>query len=337
MNTAPELTCEHLPRTREARGRALRSLGLLGLVALATALACSSKEQAKDSGDQASDSMGGQGGAALALGGNGGAGGFSVEPVPCGGCPTNATCDESGEEPLCVCSPGYRPDPIGQCARDCSGEAEACGQNAECVDVGLGSLCQCAAGYQDHDGDGDCFPSCVDHTCGGHGRCGYQAGKPACTCLDGYQDRNNDLICSLDCTGEICPDSCDGIDCGGHGTCQIDGTGLPECVCDQGYQDDDEDFVCACPIGQRGEGCAECDNPAGYYQDGELCSIGLVGELTELSPGFFADGEVAATCDEYRYPALGYVYAGTTGSGYYEISVESGGSTTVYCEQAPLP
>jgi hypothetical protein len=46
----------------------------------------------------------------------------------------------------------------------------------------------------------------------------------------------------------------------------------------------------------------------------------------------WADGTLAQSCKEYRYPADGHSYAGVTGSGTYRIRPAGGATADVYCD-----
>jgi glycosidase len=77
--------------------------------------------------------------------------------------------------------------------------------------------------------------------------------------------------CSDDDTGPGSP--CDGVDCGGHGICVVEG----------------EVGVCECDPGYRGAQCGECAD--GYHREGELC-------VEDTDPYYGTptiDGEIAIT------------------------------------------
>jgi len=75
------------------------------------------------------------------------------------------------------------------------------------------------------------------------------------------------------------PSSCEGVTCGGHGTCKVAG-GVATCTCYAGYQDNDHDNTCITVCEYAGLECgatAQCDDSSGIptcvckadYQDND--------------------------------------------------------------------
>jgi len=82
--------------------------------------------------------------------------------------------------------------------------------------------------YLVFDGGADPGRGCSAFTCGAHARCDASLGR--CVCDDGYHWSGG--RCVTDTTSE----SCEGVDCGGHGTCFVIPDGRAVCNCEKGYE-----------------------------------------------------------------------------------------------------
>lgn len=69
----------------------------------------------------------------------------------------------------------------------------------------------------------------------------------------------------------------------------------------------------------------DCD---GSVDDGVTCSS----VVEVLGVRRWADGTAAATCDGYRNPPVGYVYAGLTGDGLYQVDPQGDGGFAAWCD-----
>jgi hypothetical protein len=193
-------------------------------------------------------------------------------------------CDDGYEGVQCAqCEGGYQDnDDDGVCAPSCAVADLQC-LYGTCTDVSGTAVCACApehqgvlcdacdVGLQDHDGDGDCAPTCA--TAGldcGHGACTDASGSAVCacepgytgascdTCAPGYQDNDHNGTCRPDCATAA-------LGCV-HGQCS-DATGAPVCVCVPGATG----TLCdTCADGFQGAACNFC---APGYQDYDLDGV----------------------------------------------------------------
>jgi hypothetical protein len=69
---------------------------------------------------------------------------------------------------------------------------------------------------------------CISSRCGAHGRC--DPTTSACDCDEGY------LWTSAGCVPDVQTESCDGVNCSGHGTCFVIRDGRAVCDCEKGYE-----------------------------------------------------------------------------------------------------
>lgn len=92
----------------------------------------------------------------------------------------------------------------------------------------------CGGGDGDGGGGGDLTPDAgMDDQPDGGTTCPTGYTGPTCTDCDAeYQDVDGDGVCNPSCeaTGELA------LECGDHGTCQLDQQGERICSCDEGYQ-----------------------------------------------------------------------------------------------------
>lgn len=133
--------------------------------------------------------------------------------------------------------------------------------NTLAVEVGLTGECA----------SGPCDPNpCTE---GAQTRCIGQNTVFRCECPAGT---------SLDGEEMCVPDEgCTPTYCGGHGTCEEDDMGAASCTCEEGYV---------------GPNCVQCDNNAGFFDDGlggctdefEVCRVGQGGDVFAA---FLADAE----------------------------------------------
>ena len=178
----------------------------------------------------------------------------------------NGTCDDSSGKIDCTCNDGYQDkDNDELCLPDCNStkvESVACGGYGTCHDDTGVVICVCDEGYQDNDNDGSCKPKChIDilrpelGTCGKYGSCSDASGEVTCSCENGYFVNPN--------TGK-CTAPCEGVDCGGHGTCLAIGINSISCDCHFGYQDYDSDLICKKSCQSNcSENASSCDDSSG--------------------------------------------------------------------------
>ncbi len=289
----------------------MRLTPLLALLTLPTLIACGND----DGDDLVFDGDATAGGAAGAGGGDG-SGGTTDNSGGSGGTTDNSggsggTTGDGGTGGTVTtsCAMGEQDnDGDGMCEPACA--ADSCGSKKTCDDSSGSVVCECPPGW----GGDDCSePDCTGITCTGDGTgtCDGSGDAVACTCDEGYQDNDEDLTCDAACAASSCS---------GHGTCD-DSTGAISCKCDDGYD---------------GAACDVCDTAGGYASDGEACGIAIAGGLVEGDPAKWADGTTAKNCQEYLFPPDGYVYAGSTGDGIYEIDPSGSSPFEVYCDQTTL-
>jgi hypothetical protein len=123
------------------------------------------------------------------------------------------------------------------CSETCDGVG--CSGHGTCFDTTAGAACDCDDGY--HPVGLDCVANDPSNPCGGvvcaTGACRVSGGMPVCLCTEPF-------ICTAreDYGLGACVswwDSCSGIDCSGHGTCEASPDAPDagaQCVCDAGYR-----------------------------------------------------------------------------------------------------
>ncbi len=160
--------------------------------------------------------------------------------------------------------------------------------------------------------------SCLDYSCGEHGRCVVSTDGPACVCDAGYTgDDCDSCAAGYERSGGDClkSDPCAEDPCR-HGVCMVV-NGEASCSCHAGYAGalcdrcdlgyvavgleclpesicssescvhgacmyEDGEAVCACDTGYTGDHCDEC--AAGYVQDGDRCVPGEEDDICDPNP-----------------------------------------------------
>lgn len=160
----------------------------------------------------------------MAMGGSGG-GMMPLPGSPCEDmeCPTLALCDDSGDEPVCVCPEGFEGEDCSD-VNECT-TLDACPVGTVCENTYGAFLCRCPAG-QTTTGDG-CTDvlECDQNPCDDNAACTEGENTFTCSCNSGFT--GNGHYCS-----DI--DSCAANPCGENGTCINTASGYA-CQCDPGY------------------------------------------------------------------------------------------------------
>jgi len=188
---------------------------------------------------------------------------------------------------VCTCSGGYSGVACAACAAGhhvdnnacvldqtclgttCSGHATCSLVNGlvtcgTCDDGYTGTWCQlCDTDFHRNPTSGLCVAdeSCSGMDCSGHGNCGLVGGLAVCACGTGYADVDCEVCATgfhRDAIGAcVVDESCDGVDCTGHGTCAVEG----------GFA------LCGCVDGYAGPACDQCYPGYQINQTSGLCEV----------------------------------------------------------------
>lgn len=183
-------------------------------------------------------------------------------------------------------------------------QAAICPANSVCISQSDSKLCQCLPGFGP---PGDCSGSACDGMCFNNGKCNMPGGIANCECQPGF-------------SGDRCENSvCDGNNCSGQGTCEVDGNGDPICTCIPPYAASDCSLVCnsrgflnadrvscTCDTGYVGNECGEVQKVCavnGVWQGDNscLCGDGFTGELcgeAKVLCGVHGTARLKKICDK---------------------------------------
>ncbi|UYV71427.1 dp [Cordylochernes scorpioides] len=200
--------------------------------------------------------------------------------VPCHGdfdCTANAQCIQE----RCHCRPGYQVHGIECADVDECRTPHICGRNANCKNLVGSYTCECKSGFEKikQSPDSPCrdVNECLfgRFPCGKNAKCVNTDGSFECTCPDNL----------LGDPHIACKSPCEGVNCGPHATCQVNGKEAA-CICDLGFTFDPLNVAAGCVD------INECDishGPSGLCGQGAICTNVPGSYHCYCPPGFTGD------------------------------------------------